>query len=137
LGGLINCTMTAAQSSSQTTVTIRGYYEEPKSISNSNTIVIKGVSKGEFIEVVIEGVIREFQLVRLGWDDKSNNIVEKEIIHEINEVQDQTVVIKTYMPEGIPFEKIKWKSITGKDYEFTICEEFSPDFPGFWKFVCK
>ena len=125
----------STQKTNPTVVTIRGYYNEPQSIRNKNTIILEGVSDGEFVEIVIKGIVFEFQLVRLVWDDNKNDIVEKEIIYKIDVLKDKIVVIKTYMPEGIPFEKIKWKSATCKQYEFVIHEDCSDDFKGFWEFI--
>mgnify|MGYP005846588581 FL=1 len=125
----------STQKTNPTVVTIRGYYNEPQSIRNKNTIILEGVSDGEFVEIVIKGIVFEFQLVRLVWDDNKNDIVEKEIIYKIDVLKDKIVVIKTYMPEGIPFEKLKWKSATGKQYEFVIHEDCSDDFKGFWEFI--
>jgi len=41
---------------------------------------------------------------------------------KFDRLQNQTIVIKTYMPEGIPFEKVKWQSKSGKEYELIIAE---------------
>ena len=124
-------------SSSQATVTIRGYYEEPESMHDKNTLTLEGVSDGEFVEVVVIGTIREFQLVRLEWDEEKDDLLEREVIHEISEITDRTIVVKTFMPCGIPSEKIKWKSITNRGYEFIIHEDLGDDPQGFWEFVCK
>jgi|SRR5690554_2884272 len=118
-------------------VTIRGYYNEPESLNNKNTIVLKGIQDGEFVEVVVAGLILDFQLIRMDWDDNQSNLIDKEVIHKISELKDNTVVIKTYMPEGIPSEKITWKSMTGKEYEFIIRADFSDDAQYFLEFVCK
>lgn len=103
-------------------VTIKGYYEQPASLDNDNTIVLHGLSEGEFVEIVIQGEVYNFEHVRLEWDQNESQLIEKEIINSYNKLSNQTVVIRTYMPEGIPMEKIKWKSSTGKDYEYVISE---------------
>ncbi len=48
---------------------------------------------------------------------------EKEVVKRFEKLKDQIVVIKTYQPEGIPSEKIKWKSRSGKAYEYVISEK--------------
>lgn len=103
-------------------VVIKGYYDEPASIWDKNTIILEGLSEGEFIEIVIQGEIENFEYIRLAWNDKENNLEEKETINKFDRLQNQTIVIKTYMPEGIPFEKVKWESNSGKEYELIIAE---------------
>jgi len=125
----------APQDTKASKVTIRGYYEEPESIHAKETIILKGVLAGEYIEVKIEGTIEDFELVRLEWDDLKNDLVEKEVIHRIEKLNDQTLVIKTYMPEGIPSEKLKWESLSGKQYEFIVSEDLSDDSEHLWEYV--
>lgn len=107
-------------------VLIKGYYDKPESMDEKETIIIEGVSEGEFVEIVVHGEINYFEHVSLEWDENKNELVEKEIINRFDKLTNQTIVIKTYMPEGIPSEKIKWKSDTGKVYEFII-REYSLD----------
>ena len=40
----------------------------------------------------------------------------------IDKLTNQIIVIKTYVPDGIPCEKIKWQSISGKNYECIMAE---------------
>ena len=110
---------------------------EPESLRSDDTVVLSVDNQGEFAEVVVDGTIRDFQLVRLEWDDQTGDMVETEVIHNIGEIKDQTVVIKTYFPEGIPGENLKWQSTSGKEYDFIIQEEFGEDFPGYWEFICE
>ncbi len=104
-------------------VIIKRYYSEPASITDENTIILEGLSEGEFIEFVIEGEIVNFQHVRLMWKENQSNLEEVEVLNRIDKLDNQTIVIKTYIPEGIPLEKIKWQSISGKNYEFVIVED--------------
>jgi ABC-type oligopeptide transport system substrate-binding subunit len=104
-------------------VTIKGFYEEPESLKNRQTIVINGASEGEFVEIVVEGEIIDFEHVKMEWDANRNSLNEKEILKRFDRLVDQTVVIRTYMPEGIPSERLKWKSASGKAYEYTIQED--------------
>lgn len=103
-------------------VIIRGYYNKPDSITNKETVIIKGSSDGEFVEILIQGEIKDFEHVRLEWDDNISELVEKEILNKFDKLTNQIIVINTYMPEGIPSEKIKWKSMNGKMYEYIIQE---------------
>jgi hypothetical protein len=49
-------------------------------------------------------------------------LIETRIIDQFDKLTNQAVVIKTYIPEGIPSEKIKWDTISGKSFEFIIAE---------------
>jgi hypothetical protein len=103
-------------------VIIKGYYDEPSSISDKETVMLKGVSKGEFVEISVQGEIRDFEHLRLEWDGTKNDLVEKDTLNKLDKLTDQIIVISTYIPEGIPSEKIKWKSVNGKSYEYIIKE---------------
>jgi len=103
-------------------VIIKGYYDEPFSLNDKDTIVLHGLNQGEFIEFIVKGEIRNFKHLELKWDETKDELVEKRIINQLDRVSNQTIVIKTYMPEGIPSEKIKWESASGKPYEFLIAE---------------
>lgn len=104
-------------------VTIKGYYKEPASLKDTDTIILNGVSEGEFVEIVVEGEITDFEHVKLEWDESQTSVKEKETLKSFDRLINQTIVIKTYIPEGIPLEKIKWKSSLGKTYEYTILED--------------
>lgn len=104
-------------------VVINTYYQEPTSLKDSKTIVLNGLMEGEFIEVIVDGEIKDFKHVELTWDDKQNTLVETRIINEFDTLTDKTIVIKTYMPEGIPSEKIVWKTKSEQTYEFIIAQE--------------
>ncbi len=110
------------QNNIPTKVKIIGYYEEPNSIHDEDTIILEGVLEGEFVEVDIKGEIFEFEDIRLEWDSETEDLVEVEVIHKIDSLKDQKVIIKTYMPEGIASEKIRWKSQKGEITEFIINE---------------
>lgn len=108
-------------------VTIKGYYEEPESLKDKHTIIINGVSEGEFVEVAVEGEIIDFEHIKLEWNESKTKLEEKETLKRFDKLINQKIVIKTYMPEGIPSEKVKWKSTSGKTYEYTIQENGAAD----------
>lgn len=114
-------------------VTIKGYQKEPASMSSKNSIILKGLSEGEFVEVLVSGEIQNFEHIRLEWDAEKNELVEKEVLSRFDKLTDQAVIIKTYMPEGIPSEKLKWQSLSGKSYEFVI-QANGKDGNGLWEF---
>lgn len=103
-------------------VVINTYYEEPASLEDKNTIIINGLMKGEFVEVVVEGEIKDFKHVEIKWDETQNTMIETRIINEFDKLTNNTIVIKTYLPDGIPSEKIEWKTIAGETCEFIIAE---------------
>jgi len=67
--------------------------------------------------------IYEFEFLSLIWNDEEKILVEDKLIKYFDKLNNKVIVIKTYLPEGIPLEKIKWKSPSGKAYEFIIREE--------------
>ncbi len=112
------------ENSKKEEVIIKATYEKPLSLKNKNTILLDGVIEGEeYIEVIIKGEIFDFEQATLNWDESVNGLKEKEVVKRFEKLKDQIVVIKTYQPEGIPSEKIKWKSRSGKAYEYVISEK--------------
>lgn len=103
-------------------VIIKRYYTEPSSLNVAGTLILNGLASGEFVEVIIEGMIKDFQHIELEWDNEKSDLVEKSVINQFDKLENKVIVIKTYLPEGIPLEKIKWKSLSGKSYEFIISE---------------
>lgn len=104
-------------------VIIKTSYEKPLSLNDKNTILLEWIIEWEeYIEIIIKGEILNFEQVELSWDESINSLKEKEVIKRIKKLKDQIIVIKTYQPEGIPSEKIKWKSRDGKTYEYIISE---------------
>lgn len=78
-------------------VTIQRFYDEPDSINSKDTIILEGVLEGEFLEVVIYGEIENFEHVRLEYDERKNELIEKEILNKFDRLNNQTIIIKTYM----------------------------------------
>jgi len=109
-------------------VIIKASYEKPLSLENKNTIILDGLLKGEeYIEVIVTGEIFNFEQIALEWDENKSELIEKKIVKSIEKIENQTLVIKTYQAEGIPTEKIKWKSKTGNTYEYVINEKSLDD----------
>lgn len=103
-------------------VTVNGYYGKPNSLQDENIIMLEGLSSGEFVEFIVDGEIRDFEHIELSWNDEKCELVETQVINSFDKLIDQTILISTYMPEGIPREKIKWKDISGISHEFIITE---------------
>ncbi|PKM86029.1 MAG: hypothetical protein CVU87_13325 [Firmicutes bacterium HGW-Firmicutes-12] len=114
----------SAVANKQEEVTIKAYYEKPLSLQDKNTILLDGLQDGEeYIEVIVVGEIFDIEQIELSWDEKTNELKEKETFNRIEKLSNQTLVIKTYQSETIPGEKIKWKSRSGKSYEYVIQED--------------
>jgi len=105
-----------------TTVQISGYYSEPQSLNSLDTLILESGASGEYVEIIIDGEIYEFEFLSLVWNDEEKILVEDKLIKYFDKLNSKVIVIKTYLPEGIPLEKIKWKSSSGKSYEFIIRE---------------
>ena len=117
-----------AESNIQEELIIKASYEKPLSLNNKNTILLDGLLDGEeYIEVIVNGEIFNFEQIELIWNESKSVIEEKETVKTIEKLANQTLVIKTTQPEGIPTEKIKWKSRTGKAYEYIIQESSLDD----------
>lgn len=123
---LVGCTLDKnihEDNTLQDEIIIKSSYEKPLSLKDENTIILNGLMEGdEYIEITVNGEILDFEHVSVVWDENKDDLEEKETVKKIEKLKDQTLVIKTYQPEGIPSEKIKWKSRTGKSYEYIIQE---------------
>ncbi len=104
-------------------VLINTYYEKPLSLENKETLLLKGILEGdEYIEIIVKGAIYNFEQISINWDEAKNELVELKTINVIEKIKDQTVVIQTMQPEGIPSEKLKWKDSSGEIFEYIIQE---------------
>lgn len=94
-------------------VIIKVYYKKPVTKIDDKTVFFKGVSSGEYLEIIIKGEITNFKVSEI----KFNNNLTFDIIKNIKEfpsLKNQTIFIETYLPEGIPSEKLTWIDINGK-----------------------
>lgn len=63
---------------------------------------------GEYVEVTVVGTIKDFMLVE---PDDLPDQGEGEIGHDFRKVQDETILLNTYLPDGIPQERLKWRAL--------------------------
>ena len=95
----------------KSTVKITGYYKQPKSFYSSDTIILQSSDTGEYVEIIVDGTIIDFEVI--SFDDRSQKM-------KLNKVQNNTIILITNQPEGIPQEIIKWKDLSGKYFEYLI-----------------
>lgn len=116
-----NSFISGAENNTQGKVVIKVSYEKPISLKNKSTIFLDGVLKGdEYIEVIVRGKIFDFEQVELMSNQFENGLKEKATVKSIKKIENNTLIIKTKQSEWIPAEKIKWKSSSGKTYEYVI-----------------
>ncbi|WP_432662812.1 hypothetical protein R9X47_19765 [Wukongibacter baidiensis] len=86
-------------------------------------IRIKGQGSGEYFRTEVIGSIYDFQLIKLEWNDEANKFLEVKVMHELDEVRNQTIYIETFLPCGMPSEKIKWKDSKGDRHEVILAND--------------
>jgi len=104
-----------------TTISVKVTNQKPPSLKKANTVLLKGIADAElYVEFVIKGEIFDFKQIELAFNSKTAETFDKRTVKTISYLKDQTVVIHTVEPEGIPIERVTWKSKTGRVYEYTI-----------------
>jgi len=98
-------------------VWIRGQYSKPSSWEES---IRWERDKGEYIEVIVSQEIFDFKVVALDFDEDIN-LFPSETLYQQDRL-DQTFVMETYHPEGIPSESLMFKDQYGRQYSFVIAE---------------
>lgn len=97
-------------------------------VEDYEEIEINGLGNGEYFKAQVIGSIYDFQLIKLEWDNTANKLVEVEVIYKLDEVRNKIIYIETYLPCGIPYEKIKWKDSNGDIHEFVLgCDGYGFD----------
>lgn len=105
-------------SDTENSVILRGAYLPPESLENPETIIWECEYKGEYLEVIVTGKILNLQLVNLSFEE--NDLVEKSQLFLLDKVEDKTIVLLTSLPSGMPYEKLKWTDMSGKEFEYLI-----------------
>jgi hypothetical protein len=116
--------MTPALTAGSSYVKLTGHYKAPANLNNENVTFLKGINDGEYLEIIIEGTIYDFEHLRLGFEGEGDDfrIIETGLLNKLGTLTDQIVIIETYLPEGIPSERIKWKGGDGTVYEYDFYE---------------
>ena len=106
-----------------TVVTIRTYYQPPESMKDKDSIILQGAGSGEYLEISVAGKIFDFTNLTLSWDENKMEFIEEDIINQLKEVENKTIILETYLPEGIPQEKITWELSDGEKFEHLVAED--------------
>ncbi|PAB57381.1 coiled-coil domain-containing protein [Anaeromicrobium sediminis] len=92
-------------------------------VEDYEELQIKGIGSGEFFKAQVTGSIYDFQLIKIEFNGETGEFIEKEVIHELEEVRNKVIYIETYLPCGIPSEKIKWKDCNGNTHEILLAND--------------
>ncbi len=91
-------------------------------VEDDAVALLAGPEEGEYLEMRVSGTIYDVEHVVLAWDEETNSLVEIEVLNRIELIRDGSLLLKTYFPEGIPREKIRWYDAEGKLYRHLVQE---------------
>lgn len=100
----------------KTRVYVEEYGSMPPSRNDPNTLFFKGIGEGEYLELKVEGKITNLRSVRVEFIENEEgefNFVDKEEIIHADKVENQTVIIETVFPCGIPSANVRWDDEEG------------------------
>lgn len=86
-------------------------------IEYDEKIYVNGIGSGETFEIQVIGSVFDFQLIEVKHDAEKKDFVAVNVLYDEKEVRNQIIEIETYLPEGLPVEKIRWKDGTGEFHE--------------------
>lgn len=107
----------------QTLVKLSPCYKRPASVGHPNTLHIQGLGYGEYIELKVTGTIQNVHLVQLVYNEENDTFEEFITLATVPTVHNQSLVISTYIPCGMPQEKLIWESLSGIQDSFLIAED--------------
>ena len=110
----------AASPRQKPAVGIKLYHSEPFSMARPETDILWGPNDGEFLELRIDGEIRNFSHIVGKYDWDTGEITDEIILNHLYRVADCVIVVSTNLPAGIPTEKLRWSDSDGNIYEFVI-----------------
>lgn len=105
-----------------TIVKLTPSYKTPSSLKNKNTLQIQGLGYGEYLEFKVIGTIQNIRLVQLVYNEANDSFDEFLTTATIDTVSNQSLIISTYFPCGMPQEKLIWQSLSGQEDSFIIAE---------------
>lgn len=108
---------------SQTFVKITPYYKKPTSLKNRDTLTLQGVGYGEYLELKVIGTVKNVQLTSVIYDEETNSFTDFQSLGNFDTLHNQTLVISTYFPCGMPQEKLSWQSLSGETSSYLLAED--------------
>ena len=100
-------------------VTVYHYYQKPQSLINETATFYKGFSEGEYLEFVFLGKFSKLDHIQLEFEDDYTEI---EILKNFENLENTTIVVETYLTEGIAFKKFKWTYLNGEEGSLLAAE---------------
>ena len=101
-------------------ITVNSFIGLNESPVVENEIDIDTGKGEERLVVTVIGSVYNFQLVNIEWDEKTNLIVERDVVYSLPQISNSNVNIMTIFPEGMPSEKVKWEDEAGRLHEYYI-----------------
>lgn len=97
-------------------VIINEHYSYPDELEISETIQWNTNSSSEYISFKVQGEIIDFTVSVANFDNETFEMSQGEQLYYIEKVSNRTILLKTGIPEGIPYEMITWKNSQGKEF---------------------
>lgn len=101
-------------------VTVTESFVKPESYDNAEIIEWKTTYNQDFVELKVEGTITNFRIFQLGYDEETFDIFESELLLQLDEISDTTIILRTSIPEGMPYEAVRWVNSSGEEQFFWI-----------------
>lgn len=108
---------------SQTFVKITPSYKKPTSLKYRDTLTLQGVGYGEYLELKVIGTIKNVQLTSVIYDETTDSFTDFQSLGSFDTLHNQTLVISTYFPCGMPQEKLSWQSLSGETSCYLLAED--------------
>ena len=116
---IITANLSIYSANKENEVVITGTYMAPESFTSSETIRWDSKRGSEYLEIIINGKILDFEIVSLHWEN--DNLAEKSQKFTIKKIENKTIILVTSLPEGLPSERIKWKDyLLPKTFDWII-----------------
>ncbi len=82
-----------------------------------------GDLRGEEVRVNIIGRLPSFKIIGQEWNDNKQELVETSVVTDLGEVRNETLVVDTYLAEGIPSGKLVWVNEAGDTFEYLLSQD--------------
>ena len=85
-------------------------------------IYIESHNSDTQLVISVVGKIFNFKFLNVTWDEQAGHFIDQDIIESFDEIQDSNIHILTYLPEGMPAQKIQWENETGEITEWYVAD---------------